>query len=396
MIFQGVVEKIVNGGWGLVRSAHGVVFLSYVLPGEEISYSIKEKAKGILWGETIRIITPAPERITPVCSYYGECGGCQLQHLDADTQRSLKKQLLIDTIYDQTKLKPDIENVISSPPFHYRIRAKLKPNRANAGIGFIKKSSNDVIPISHCHLIPEKMSLFLKKWNEQSTIPFFSQMDVLFNPDSEKIFGFLTPPPTKLELKFSEKFPDIQFSSKNNMESSISAVTIDKSAYFISPATFFQVNRFMWQPMLQLVEAMCPTVNKAIDLYSGVGFFLPVLQKNANTVIAVESDPLAVKLARLNFPTIKIFKTPAEKFCFCPADLILIDPPRLGISKIVMKNLLQEKFKSIVYISCLATTFARDLKILLNNGYELKKIQALDLFPQTPHLETIALLQRTQ
>ncbi|NIR11301.1 MAG: hypothetical protein GTN82_38280 [Candidatus Aminicenantes bacterium] len=395
---RGFIEKIINGGWGLVRSDEGVVFLNYVLPGEHVVYRIKEKAKGILWGELLEVLTPSGHRVEPPCPYFGECGGCVFQHIDYNRQKTIKQEILGDDLkrighYDISTSIPD---VLDSPPYHNRIRARMK-GQEGGKIGFIRKGTNTVISINRCLLFPEEINQFLEHWNGLPNPPFFHEMDILMNPSDEKVYIHLSHPP-KREKEILKEFPSITFSWKGNEDATVSKLDIKDWSYLVSPAVFFQVNPFQWENILNNVESFLEPCETVIDLYSGVGFFIPLLKKYSKKVIGVESHGYSVTLARRAFPEegIEFLKTPAEKFVFPDADIIVLDPPRSGLSKQVLNWILQKKYKKVIYISCSSAAFSRDLKTLKENGYNLKDLKILDLFPQTAHLEIIGLVIRNQ
>jgi 23S rRNA (uracil1939-C5)-methyltransferase len=383
------VEKITNGGWGLVRSDEGVVFLNYVIPGEQVAYRIKEKAKGILWGRVEEILTPSQHRIEPPCPYYGECGGCVFQHIDYPFQQTIKRDIILDDLKRIGHFEGVVSNYLQSPPYYNRIRARMKAQE-DGKIGFIRKGTTTVIPICKCMLFPEEINRFLEKWNSLENPPFFHQMDILVNNVTRKVYIHLSHPPKKGK-EVPPLFDDITFSWKGRRDAAVSELKIRDWTYLVSPTVFFQVNPHQWEHMLNTVESYLEPCETIIDLYSGVGFFIPLLQKYAQKTIGVESHGFSVTLARRAFPGVDFLKLPAEKFAFPEADIIVLDPPRSGLSKHVMKGILRRKYKKVIYISCSSATFSRDLKVLLENGYFLRDLNIIDLFPQTAHLETISL-----
>jgi 23S rRNA (uracil1939-C5)-methyltransferase len=389
---RGVVEKIINGGWGLVRSEEGVVFLNYVLPGEEVHYRVKETARGILWGELFEVLSPAEHRVEPPCSYFGECGGCVFQHIDYQYQKIIKREILEDDLKRIGGYEAEVQEIIESPPWQNRVRARMKAQE-DGKIGFIRKGTNKVIPINHCLLFPGKINQFLEKWNALENPPFFHQMDILMNRDNREVYIHLSHPP-KEEKEVLKLFPEVIFSWKGNEDAAVSALKINNVSYLVSPAAFFQVNPFQWESMLNIVRSYLEPCDTVIDLYSGVGFFIPVLKQYAKKVIGVESDSFSVTLAKRAFPGVEFHKLAVEKFGFADAEVVVLDPPRSGISKYVMKRILNRQYKKIIYISCSSAAFSRDLKILRENGCQLTDLKILDLFPQTAHLETIACFTR--
>lgn len=393
---RGIIEKITNGGWGLVRSDEGVVFLNYVLPGEEVNYRIRERSRGILWGETLDILTPSEHRTTPPCPYYGQCGGCIFQHIQYPYQEKIKRDILADDLkrIGHFQLEDIAARYFDSPPFHCRIRARMKAQEGEGGkIGFIRKGTNTVIPIDRCLLFPEPVNRFLETWNALDDPPFFYQMDILMNRDTEKIYIHLSHPPKEEKIVLNT-FPGITFSWKGNEDAAVSTLTIKDWTYYVSPTAFFQVNPFQWENMLNTVESYLEPCGTVIDLYSGVGFFIPLLKKYARRVIGVESHGYSVTLAGRAFPGVEILKIPAEKFHFKGADAVVLDPPRSGLSKHVIEGILERKYKKVIYISCASAAFSRDLKTLRENGYAVKALNIFDLFPQTAHLETVTLFER--
>ncbi|MCP4148012.1 MAG: class I SAM-dependent RNA methyltransferase [bacterium] len=407
---QGIVEKITNGGWGLVRSDEGVVFLNYVLPGESVTYRIRERARGILWGELIEVLTPSEHRVEPPCPYFGKCGGCVFQHIDYSFQESIKKSILADDLKRIGHFETSIENFTGSPPFSYRFRARMKAEDSGK-IGFIRKGTNTVIPINHCLLFPDAINEFLKSWNSMEKPPFFHQLDIMCPPcppkgtkqcaggtgdslpDGKQIYIHLSHAPGK-EKAVLKKFPGITFSWKGNEAAGVTRLVAGDFSYYVSPTVFFQVNQFQWLNMLNRVESYLEPCEAIIELYSGVGFFIPLLQRFSKRVIGVENQGFSVRLARKAFPDVEFLKTPAEKYEFTEAGIILLDPPRSGLSSYVMENVLEKKYRKVIYISCSSATYSRDMKILRENGYRLDDLNIFDLFPQTSHLETISLFVR--
>lgn len=387
-IKEGIVEKITNGGWGLVRSDEGVVFLNYAIPGEHIFYKIRDKARGILWGALDSIKIPSPSRITPPCPYYGQCGGCIFQHMDYSLQQLIKLDILRDDLLRIGHFSSSPDALIPSPPYNNRIRARMKA-QDDGRIGFIRKSSNTVIAINRCLLFPEEINQFLDRWNSLSAPPFFHQMDILVNPATRQPLIHLSHPPGKLKSLLSE-FNGIAFSWKGHEENAVTSFNIGEYRYLTAPSVFFQVNPHQWENMLKTVELYLHPCERIIDLYSGVGFFTPLLQKYAGEVTGVECSPFSVTLARRAFPDARWFSVPAEKFQFPPAEIIVLDPPRSGLAQEVISTILKKKYKKIIYIACSSAAFSRDLRILKENGYEVVGLHAFDLFPQTAHLETIA------
>jgi len=370
-----------------------VVLLHQVLPGETVKYSIKERSKGILWGETKEVLTPAPGRISPPCEYYGICGGCSFQHIEYSQQLEIKKGIFLENLSriggisdwsDQLPIHP-------SPPFNYRFRAKLK-GTTSGKLGFIRKKTTEVIAIDHCLLFPQSINDFLKQWNQQQNPPFFHQVDLNWQPGSQFLYCYLSHPPTPEILSRLKTWRNTSFSWPGNQEESIFKLKIGDWQYLVSPITFFQINYFQWELMLELISNQLIECNTALDLYCGVGFFIPILSRIAKNFTGVENQRLSAQLAQKSFPDASIVQISAEKFESMDSDLVIVDPPRSGLHRKVIDRLIKNKIPRIIYISCSPASLTRDLKQFITHGYYLHHLELFDLFPQTPHIESIATL----
>ena len=391
-IREGKIEKIVNGGFGLIRSDEGIVLLNYVVPGETIKYRIRERAKGINWGSVINIEDPYTERIVPDCKYYGECGGCVLSHLKYEDQIRIKKEILTDDLKRIGKLEIDCNNLITSPAYKYRARAKLK-GLSNGKIGLIRKGTNDVIQIDSCLIVAPEIDEFISRWNNREGMPFFHQLDIFFNETDKNLYIHLSAKPKKEDLKALDLFENTIFSWTGSKTGIESVLKVGEFNYTVSPDTFFQVNRFQWKNMLDIVDSWMGKGELSIDLYTGSGFFIPVLLKYSDRVIGVENSKRSVELAERSFEKAEFLRMPVEKFNLPEADTIIIDPPRSGIPRNVIQKIIEIKPGKIINISCSTATLARDLSYFADNGYKIEEMFLIDLFPHTAHLETMTLLK---
>jgi len=392
LLKTGTVEKIVNGGFGLVRSEEGVVFLSYVIPGEQVRYRIKERAKGINWGELIDVIEPFHGRVVPECRHFGECGGCTLSHMNYEDQLQIKQDILYDALARIGKLKVDPVNVYPSPAFQYRARARLK-GIEGGHIGFIKKGTNEVMEITSCRIVAPEIDHFITTWNSIEGMPFLHQLDLFFNASDQTLYVHLSEEPWNSHLKILDSFKNTVFSWKGNVKKSGYKMEAGGNLYRISPENFFQVNRYQWNNMLEIADSWLETTGTAIDLYTGSGFFIPVLMKYASRVIGIENSKRAVELAGHSFKNTEFLRIPVEKYSFRSADSMIIDPPRSGIPGKVLQEIIGIKPDPVVYISCSTATLARDLSAFVTNGYTIRKLNLIDMFPQTAHIETMAYLR---
>ena len=384
----GIVEAITDKGWGIINSPAAKIYIHYVIEGEEVEYSIKEKDKKGIWAEVKSILKPSPHRIEVPCKIYNRCGGCNLLHIKYEHQLKYKKSWLIKNISEITNYPFENIKIIPSKPNNYRMRAKLK-GREDGKIGFIEKGKTSVVELKECLLYHERINEFINIWNNSEKMPFIHQIDLLFNPTDKILYSHLSEKPKNTD--FTKLFKNTLFSFKGEDKKIL--IKMGNFSYLTSPSVFFQSNLFLNSELLNTVEKYLIKGETAIDLYSGVGFFIPVLQKYFKKIYAVESNRLSYNLLKENFPEIKAYRIVSSKFSFPPADLLLIDPPRSGMDQRTSDRIVKKRYKRIIYISCSQKGFKKDLKILLNNGYKLKGITMIDLFPHTPYFETIALLE---
>ncbi len=389
-ILRGKVEKLTDRGWGIVNSPSGKINLHYVIENEEIEFRVKEKAQGVYWGEILKLITPSGKRVKVKCPLYNYCGGCNLMHINYEGQLEYKRKLLIKNLLNFSNFPPEKINIVPSPPFNYRLRAKLK-GRDDGKIGFIKKGKTEVIELRDCLLFHPRINEFINTWNSKEKMPHIPQIDLLFNYQKDTLYAHLSKSPPE-DFPFSA-FKKTVFSYKGNEISSISELHIGEYKYLLSPISFFQSNIFLLKKILDKVETYSPSGETAIDLYSGVGFFIPILKKKFKRVYAVESSKFSYSLLTKNFQDIKAYRIQSSKFSFPPAELIILDPPRSGVEERAMKRLLKRRYPKIIYLSCSQKGFSKDLKKIIESGYLIKRLSLLDLFPHTPYFETIALLE---
>jgi len=388
----GRVERIVNGGWGILRRADGVVFLTGVLPQERVRYRVRERSRGVLWGELLEVEEPSPDRREPPCSHFGHCGGCTFQHMAFPRQLGIKKEIFAEDFRRIAGIEMGGLESVSSPPFAYRVRARFKA-APGGRIGFVRKGTTRVLPLDRCLLVVDEINEFLGRWNARERPPFFHQLDVLWNPTRRKTWVHLSPPPGPRALDFLRGFDGVGFIWKGCGDEGVSSMTAGRHEYSVSPAVFFQVNRFMWAALQTEVDSHLRPVNSALDLYSGVGFFLPSLLARARRVTAVEQEGQAVELLRRRFPSVSTIVSPLEKCTLPRVDVAIVDPPRSGLSQRVLREIAARRIPRLIYVSCASATLARDVAWLGGRGYKLQGVRTLDQFPQTPHLESVSLLE---
>lgn len=373
------IESVAFGGSGVGRAEGLVVFIPFAAPGDIAEIEIVQRRKKFARGRLLNILSPSPQRTTPLCGYYGLCGGCAYQHIDYVSQLAIKQKQTQDAFIRIGGLAdPEVLDIIGSPrAYAYRGKARLHV-RKQAGvfqIGFLDISGGNLLDIERCEIMEETI-------NEQLRLIKAGKLG-LGGEDS---------------LILWSQYPD--YSAKTI------ARRVKEREFLVPFAGFFQTNLFLIDC---LVDTVCDIVNQKTckticDAYCGCGLFSIFLAPYAQRIIGVEISEVSVQYARLNATRLGVTNTKfiagsVEQVLQDMAgrkeqvDLLLLDPPRSGLSQATLAAIVCVRPEEIIYISCNPATQARDIGFLTGQGYRLLGIQPLDMFAQTEHLEIIARLQ---
>lgn len=384
------IEKLVYGGQGLARFQGATIFIPSSAIGDKLKVKIISKEKGFFWANIVEIIETSADRRKPPCKYFGYCGGCQLQHLNYSAQLYVKAEFIKDSLKRIGRFSWDTPIEIKhSSEFNYRSRTQLKIERALKPfqIGFYKEGSHEVCNIEECLILDPELNGALEKLREAEAEISYSKI-----------------PYSKIDLVKGKEGV-----SSNQSISSLSQNAVCQRVlgtdYYFEPECFFQVNQYLLESLLEMVVGTRKG-KIALDLYAGVGFFALKLARSYQKVIATEVSQKASEWAlhnikANNMSNIEFFPFSTEKWLqkfskkFSGIDLIVLDPPRVGLIKKTLLSISEMRPKEIAYVSCDPSTLARDLRVLVDNGYNLTSITGLDLFPQTYHIETVAVLKKS-
>jgi 23S rRNA (uracil1939-C5)-methyltransferase len=380
------VDKWVYGGEGLGRIDGRVVLVPFVLPGE----TARIAAGNDVHARLLEVLTPAPERVEAPCPLFTICGGCHYQHAPYEFQLARKVEILREQLQRVGKIKFEGEiGVISGPPLGYRSRAQF--HIANEKIGYLGPRSHDLVPVEgECPVSSPRLNQALAEMRARlsdARFPKFVQALEIFTNETDVQINVIDA-----ERAVARRFYD-WCESKAAIEYATTFGT-----FRVSPKSFFQVNRFLVE---KLVEAALPQPGgeTALDLYAGVGLFaLPLAQRFAS-VTAIESSSSAASDLVFNIArsgaAVRMEQTRVEDYLARAdktPDFVLADPPRTGLGKDVVADLVRLAPPRITVVSCDPATLARDLAGLA--GYQIESLTMVDLFPQTYHLETVAQLRR--
>jgi 23S rRNA (uracil1939-C5)-methyltransferase len=399
-LIEVIAERIAYGGDAVARHLGLAIFIPFAAPGERLRVRITETRKNFARAKVEQIIEASPARREPPCQYFGHCGGCQLQHIAYEAQLEAKAGFVRDALERVGRIEwPGEISVHSAKEFGYRARAQVKIARPLSGasnqsraVGFHYATSHDVCDVESCPILVPELDRALTSL--RSTI----------NKAEPEVFNQSRPP--EIEIAAGEA----GVASEPPILNETPAV-LEREArgarYRFDARTFFQVNALLLEQLID--EAVDDyTGRAAIDLYAGVGLFAIQLARRFDKVYGVESDRRASGFARENIrenkaSNVEFFNDRAEswleKFIArrkaqdARIDLVLLDPPRAGASRAI-PLIAMLKPRRISYVSCDPATLARDLRQLIDSGYKLEAVAALDLFPQTFHIETVARLRR--
>jgi 23S rRNA (uracil1939-C5)-methyltransferase len=389
------IEKLVYGGKGLTRINGQVVFVPFTLPGEKVRIQITKRHRDYLEGEVLEVVESSPSRVAPDCRYFGRCGGCQISHASYDHQLGTKVSILKETLTRSKINFPDLE-VIPGNPFGYRHRAQLKYSARKRQLGFFQINTNQIVDVQQCLcLTPGLNELMIQLRNELATTPVqnLSEIELYENEAGETAAYFNSKLPSDVKERLG-KVTNV-FASDDVNQTGLMLKFRD-AQFPMEPGIFLQVNPGLWKSMIQEVESHFKNNPEAVvaELYCGAGFFTVSIAPRVQRVYASEENERAIEFAKTHHKTknVKWIRARAEDYKI-PQDVtaVVVDPPRAGLHKNVITQLLQNKPKRITYVSCEPTSLARDLK-QLSSGYKIERLVLLDLFPQTYHFETIALL----
>lgn len=354
------IEKLNHQGLGITKINGKVTFVENALPGEIIDTKIIREKKKYNIAKNINIIEKSPNRIEPICKYYNKCGGCDFLHIKYEEELRFKKEKLKNILDKYANINYDIEIVPSDKIYNYRNKITL--HETNGVVGLLKKQSNEIVEIEHCKLVEENINIKLKR---------------------EKKPGIIRTNCDEIIMKEKE-YLNIQ---------------IDKYIFRININSFFQINPYTYCKMFNYIKNNISKNQTLLDLYCGVGVFSIILSDKYDKIYGIEINKDSYKNAIFNIKNnninnVKFFLGSVEnnlKKIMERIDTIIIDPPRSGLSKSSLKQILDIRPREIIYISCDPLTLARDLKIIKDN-YEIKDLKAFDMFPRTNHIESVCIL----
>jgi 23S rRNA (uracil1939-C5)-methyltransferase len=377
------IESLVFGGRGLARTEDGrVVLVAFAAPGEVVEAAIEWVHPDYSEAAAVRVIEPSPGRVEPQCPLFGECGGCQLQHMAYGAQIAAKEEIVREQMrrigrLDDAVVRPCVG---AANPWEYRNHIRFSTGRRYGDLGFIRRSGRGLLKVEHCPIadpwVNEVLPLLQGKGSG------LHQVQLRHNAVTG---SFLVAP----------EIPSADIETGQ-------AAYVERLAgrdFQVSASSFFQVNNAQAEEMVRLVGEVLPAQGKLlIDAFAGVGTFAILFADRFERAIAIEESRTAMQDAGVNVAGVgNVELLPGKVEHVLPLleaapDAVILDPPRAGCQRVVLDAVRRFRPGVVVYVSCNPATLARDLRVLVDGGFRLDSVTPIDMFPQTGHIECVSRL----
>lgn len=422
--FEAGIEALAFGGDGVTHGPDGVtIFVPHSAPGDRLGLEVSEAHKTYARARITRVLQGGPSRCEPACPVFGDCGGCQWQHIDYASQLESKENFVRESLRRIGGFAdPPVRKILASPdPLSYRNKAMLPV--AGGAFGFYRGSSHEIVelPESGCAIQSEPTNRALKFLHAKAAgIPGLKHAAVRGNSQGEILIALVSAAPLSLDCEaWLKELPGLKGVVNNLQPKTGNAVfgpetrTLSGKSFLVeeigglkfrlSATSFFQVNSRQAEALWgEILKARNWVKGEALlELYCGVGTLSLPLARAGVSVLGVENWIGSVEDARLNaslngLDSLKFECADAKDgFRLRPdAGVVLLDPPRKGMSPEALAGLLASKAREILYVSCDPSSLSRDLKALAAGGWKLESVQPIDMFPQTYHVESLSHLRR--
>jgi 23S rRNA (uracil1939-C5)-methyltransferase len=373
-IFSATVERIVAGGKGFARKGGRPVFIGQSSPGDRLRARIVRESRDWAEAEPLEILEASPLRAEPLCPRYGICGGCSLQHLAYDSQLEAKKSILKES-FTRIGALPGVPDPVlfPSPPWEYRNRMQFHRLPGARGAGLMARKGAGVVPLSDCPAADRGIR------------------DLLAS-------GLVSPPPGKDRFTLYSR----QGLLLREGGQSRGRVKLRGEGILLDAALFFQSNALMLERLIGDLLALAGEADRSrplADIYCGVGTFAFFLKGSFPRIDLVEENRAALALARENIGDRgTYFAMKDEQWARGRGrgsyGLLVADPPRRGLSPAMRGWLAGAEAPILAYVSCDSATLARDSRELLAGGWSLRELRLYDFYPQTAHIESLAVFRK--
>lgn len=377
------------------------------LPGEEVSATVTKVRRRHAFGDTVEVHRASPHRVVPPCPYFGRCGGCQLQHADYSLQLEAKRTVLQKALLREAiEMPEELESVGAVEPWRYRWRGEFHRSLDGPTLGFKSRSSYQVVGVADCLIHHPTINQALGAIGAAAGSAPSSVQTVQVTVGEHGRQLLVDPRPDR------STGPAILASASSRLPVGIlvtdesTSVSYRDRDFRVFPDSFIQVNQATLPSLYEsVVDFLGPAVadQHVVDAYGGMGILSLRLVDLGARVTVIESNPISARLCQLHAEMyadggISTVCGPVESELprTEPAQAVVLDPPRAGLGPEVREWLCRSGPPLVVYLSCEVSALARDLSVLCRSGpYRLTRLRLVDMFPQTYHFETVALLSRS-
>ena len=437
------IRKQGINGEGIGYYQKVAVFVPGAILKEVCNVEIVRSFNNYAIGKIIDIERVSNRRIAPPCKYYDKCGGCQMQHIDYKEQLKIKQSIIKQSLKRYTNINDPmmiIEKTIGmDEPFHYRNKSQMPFKNTNFGLalGFYRPNSNSFVFVDECIVHNDEINMInrhvlkLMRHHDQKAYDLRNKEGILNylvvryleNTESASVIFVVKKYLPVLEKIAKELISDLKIvkSVSYSIDNANTNLVIsnpikilagektieeklDKYTFKISPDAFHQMNTVQMKKMYEIVLAAVEANKESVifDLYSGIGITSILLAEKAKKVYGIDYSEASINDAKTNakingIKNVEFIQDHVEGALpklinKDKVDILVLDPPRSGMSETVIETILKVKPKQIIYISCNPSTLAKDINDL-NNFYRVKKITPIDMFPQTASVESVSLLE---
>lgn len=393
------ITKLDYKGRGIGKINGKIVFVENAIPGEEVDIKIIKETEHFIEAKVEKYINKSTDRIESKCPFYSECGGCDIMHISYDDQLKFKQEIITDMIRNNLNNNIVINDIVKcDKQFNYRNKVTFQVKN---NIGFFKKNTYELEAINKCVICNEKINKIIPHLNvleldkinkivvrsngiDVMIIIHSSNQDLNIDALKNKCESIYINVNEKYILKYGQEYLHEKIGDIN---------------YLISPDSFFQINPYTTKKLYDKIKSLVGKNKNVLDLYCGTGS-IGLYVSDFNNVTGIEINKYAVEDANKNkkINNIKNIEflcgDSGKKLCNIKSkiDTIIIDPPRSGLNKETINNIIKINPDSIIYVSCNPATLIRDLKIF-ETYYNVCEITPFDMFPNTYHVESVTLLK---
>ena len=395
------IEKMDHFGRGIIEINNKKVFVDSAFLGDIVNISITKDKKNYSFAKVSKYIEKSIYRRGKVCSKCDVCGGCNILELNYEKQLEFKQNKIKDILNKYLDMDIKINPIIYSNDLNYRNKITL--HIKGKKIGMYKKNSNKIVEIDYCYLVDEQINIIIKRVVEfvKNVSHNLNEVTIKFTRLNENMIVFSGNVDSEIVLSYFDDIDSI-FINDNCIKNKYIKEKLGDYKFILSKDSFFQVNKYttvkLYNKIIELIQNK--KIDNALDLYCGTGTITINVSKYVKKIIGIEEVIDAVSSALENKKINNVDNV--EFICdkvenrigeFNNIDLIIVDPPRVGLSSKVVDNIIKINPEHIIYVSCDPMTLVRDLNVL-KEKYNIVEMTPVDMFPNTYHCESVCVLER--